>query len=571
MSASEKIVSPPAGWRSRLSARLFAPLASSAAWRSRLAARLPAGPRAWAARWIGARLPRRTVRLRLTLMYGGLFLVSGAALLATTYLLVKGSSNEEVTFSKGGVQGSIVGKVPGISPGGAQIFQVNVQAHGAATHGATMHVPESAQAAGRAFESTHAAGHAFESVHAAGHAFESVHAAPVPESARVLLGHASESARTLGYGSGVAHAVPAPKSTNVPVHTLEGTHAAGPLLVTPQQVVYQVRQLHMLATQQHSAELHQLLIKSGIALAIMAVFSMGLGWVIAGRALRPLHKITSAAREISASNLHERLALEGPDDELTELGDTFDGLLARLESSFQSQRQFVANASHELRTPLTVERALLEVALADPDGDYDSLRAACERVLASSGEQERLIEALLTLASSERGLERREPLDLGVLTGEALDARRAEIERRGLSVSATIDPAWTLGDSRLIERLIVNLLDNALRHNVSGGRVEVATWIAGPARVGTSIGGPARHSVLSVSNSGPEVPSEEVERLFQPFQRLAPDRAGQSDGHGLGLSIVRAIATAHGATLTARARGEGGLAVELSFPAIDPG
>jgi hypothetical protein len=232
MSASDQIASPPPGWRSRLSARLLAPLASPAAWRSRLATRLPAGPRARAAGWIGARLPRRTVRLRLTLMYGALFLVSGAALLATTYLLVKGSGSEEVTFSKGGVQGSIVGRVPGISPGGAQIFQVRVQAHGAAAHGAAIHVPESARA----------------------------------------LGHASESVRALGYGSRIAHAVPVPKSTNVTVHVPEGARAAAPVLVTPQQVQYQVRQLHVLATQQHSAELHQLLIKSGIALAIMAVF-----------------------------------------------------------------------------------------------------------------------------------------------------------------------------------------------------------------------------------------------------------------------------------------------------------
>ncbi len=475
MSASDPIASPP-------------PPARSLASRARRLGRLGA----LVASWVRSCLPRRTVRLRLTLMYGVLFLLSGAALLATTYLLVKGSGSEEVTFSKGGAQGSIVGRVPGISPGGAQIFQVHVQAHGTAAH-----VSESAHGA----------------------------AVPVPESAGV--------------------------SGNVP----EGTRTAGPVSVTPQQVQSQVRQLHTLATQQHSAELHQLLIMSGIALAIMAVASMGLGWLIAGRALRPLHKITSAAREISASNLHERLALEGPDDELTELGDTFDGLLSRLESSFQSQRQFVTNASHELRTPLTVERALLEVALADPDGDYESLRAACERVLASSEEQERLIEALLTLASSERGLERREPLDVGALTSEALDARRAEIERRGLSLDATIDPAPSLGDPRLIGRLVANLLDNALRHNVAGGEVEVVT----ATRTG--------HAVLSVSSSGPAVPPEEVQRLFQPFQRLAPDRAGHREGHGLGLSIVRAIATAHGASITASARTDGGLAIEVSFPA----
>jgi signal transduction histidine kinase len=515
MSASDPIASPPP-------ARSAAPRA-----------RRPGGPRAPAASWVGSRMPRRTVRLRLTLMYGALFLVSGAALLATTYLLVKGSGSEEVTFSKGGVQGSIIGSVPGISPGGAQIFQVHAQTHRSTVPGAATHVSESAQASG---QSTQASGQASESTRASGHASESAHAG----------GHASES----------VHAVPVPESAGVPVSVPEGAGAAAPVAATPQQVQYQVRQLHTLATQQHSAELHRLLIMSGIALAIMAVASMGLGWLIAGRVLRPLHKITSAARAISASNLHERLALEGPDDELTELGDTFDGLLSRLESSFQSQRQFVANASHELRTPLTVERALLEVALADPDGDYDSLRVACERVLASSEEQERLIEALLTLASSERGLERREPLDLGALTSEALDARRAEIERRGLSVSATIGSAPSVGDPRLIGRLVANLLDNGLRHNVAGGQLEVVSGIRGS----------DRHSVISVSNSGPVVPPEEVDRLFQPFQRLASERAGHGEGHGLGLSIVRAIAVAHGATLTARAREAGGLAVEVSFP-----
>jgi signal transduction histidine kinase len=539
MSASDQTASPPA--------------AGSA--RSR--ARLSGGPRALAASWVGSRLPRRTVRLRLTLMYGALFLVSGAALLATTYLLVKGSGSEEVTFSKGGVQGSIVGRVPGISPGGAQIFQVHVKAHGVG--------PATVRTLGRQYQSVHAVP-VSGSAHTQGRASESVHASDHPSESVQASGRSSESAHGSGHASESVHAVP--ESSGVPVHVPEGALAAGPVSVTPQQVQYQVRQLHLLATQQHSAELHQLLIKSGIALAIMAVASMGLGWLIAGRALRPLHKITGAARAISASNLHERLALEGPDDELTELGDTFDGLLSRLESSFQSQRQFVANASHELRTPLTVERALLEVALADPDGDYASLRAACERVLASGEEQERLIEALLTLASSERGLERREPLDLGALTGEALDARRAEIERRGLSLSVTIDPAPSLGDPRLIGRLVANLLDNALRHNVAGGWVEVVTRIAEPARVGASIAAPTRHSLLSVSNSGPMVPSDEVERLFQPFRRLVPDRAGHSDGHGLGLSIVRAIATAHGATPTARARGEGGMTVEVSFPRL---
>ncbi len=167
---------------------------------------------------------------------------------------------------------------------------------------------------------------------------------------------------------------------------------------------------------QRDADLRVLAIVSVIALAIMAAVSMGLGWLIAGRVLRPLRTITTAARDISATNLHRRLALDGPDDEFKELGDTFDGLLARLDASFQSQRQFVANASHELRTPLARLKTLVQVALADPDASVESLRAAHERVLASEQQLEGLIEALLSLASSERGLERREPVDLTAVT-----------------------------------------------------------------------------------------------------------------------------------------------------------
>jgi signal transduction histidine kinase len=280
---------------------------------------------------------------------------------------------------------------------------------------------------------------------------------------------------------------------------------------------------------------------------------MAFGWLLAGRALRPLQAITTAAREISASNLHERLALKGPDDELRELGDTFDELLGRLEASFESQRQFVANASHELRTPLTLERAILEVTLADPAASASSLRAACERVLAIGEQQERMIDALLALARSERGLERRVPLLLDTVTDEVLRERREEIARRGLRLDAKLEHAPTTGDPRLIERLVANLLDNAIRHNVADGWVAITTATE------------AGEAVLTVANSGPVIASEEVERLLQPFRRLGADRVGRRDGHGPGLSIVAAVATAHGATLTVHAQPDGGLRVEVRF------
>jgi signal transduction histidine kinase len=308
---------------------------------------------------------------------------------------------------------------------------------------------------------------------------------------------------------------------------------------------------------QHSADVARLFEVSWVVLAITALLSGLLGWFASGRVLRPVREMTATARTISAGNLSERLSLTGPNDEFKQLGDTLDELLARLEASFEAQRRFVANASHELRTPLTVERTVLQVALADPNASASTLRAACEELLASGHEQERLLEALLTLASSERGLERRDPLDLAIQAAVVLSKPRPEIERRGLKVESSLEPAWTSGDAALVERLIANLIDNAVRYNDDGGRVEVRTW--------TDDG----RSVVSVANTGPLVPVTEVERLFEPFQRL--EGRGTGDNHGLGLSIVRAIATAHGAALTATARPGGGLIVTVRFAHADRG
>jgi signal transduction histidine kinase len=330
----------------------------------------------------------------------------------------------------------------------------------------------------------------------------------------------------------------------------------GNLPPTPAQISNCIAFGQSVARQQHAAELSQLLAYSGIALGIMTVASIGLGWLVAGRVLGPLRTITAAARSISASSLHERLALAGSDDELKELGDTFDGLLARLEAAFSAQRQFVANASHELRTPLTRQRTLIEVALAGPQPSVAALHGLCQQILAAGREQEALIEALLTLASSQRGLDRREPIDLAAITDEVVLAGRPEAELRGLKVAASIRPAPALGDARLAERLVANLIDNAVRHNVPHGAIEI------------SAGTRAGHPVLSVSNTGPLIPADEVGRLFQPFQRGAAGRTASHDGLGLGLglSIVAAIAAAHGAWLQADARPGGGLGVQVSFP-----
>jgi signal transduction histidine kinase len=305
--------------------------------------------------------------------------------------------------------------------------------------------------------------------------------------------------------------------------------------------------------------LHSLLAMSGIALAVMTVISVGLGWLVAGRMLRPLQMITATARRISDRNLHERLAMTGPDDELKELSDTFDGLLGRLERAFDAQRQFVANASHELRTPLARQRAFIEVALDDAGRTVDSLEKACARVLLASEQQERLIDALLTLAQSQRGLQLREPVDLAVVVGDVLQTRQPEAQGRGLRVNARLAEAPVLGDARLAERLAVNLVANAIVHNIPGGWIEIATGMSGCS------------AILSVANTGPVIPPAEVQRLFEPFKRLGADRVGGHNGVGLGLSIVKAIADAHDAQLSTHALPGGGLEIQARFPEIPPG
>ena len=232
----------------------------------------------------------------------------------------------------------------------------------------------------------------------------------------------------------------------------------------------------------------------------MSLLSLGLGWLMAGRVLQPL------------------------------------------EDSYDAQRQFVANASHELRAPLTRLRALSEVALAGSDANVDSLRQAHERVLASEQHLEQLIDALLALTRGQAGLERRERLDLAAVASQAMLARESEARGLDLDVHATLDPAPTDGDPRLLERLIANLLDNAIRHNTPGGHVEITT------------GTRDQHAFMSIANTGPTIPPEEIQRLFQPFQRLGGARTQHKGGHGLGLSIVQAIATAHRAELHPHAR-----------------
>jgi len=290
------------------------------------------------------------------------------------------------------------------------------------------------------------------------------------------------------------------------------------------------------------------------ALVALAVLSVAFGWLLASRLLRPVRLITAAARDISASNLSRRLRPGRRDDEFTRLGETLNDLFARLEGSFQAQRHFVANASHELRTPLAAERTLLQVALADPDADVASLREACEQVLALGARTERLIDGLLTLATGERGIERRESFDLAGLAGHVAESVGEAAARDGIRLDVTLSPAPATGDPRLAESLIANLADNALRYNVPGGWAQISTATSGD------------QALVTVRNSGPLIRPGDVERLFQPFQRLGAERTQRLGGHGLGLAIVAAIADAHGGRVTAAARAGGGLDIVVALP-----
>jgi signal transduction histidine kinase len=391
-------------------------------------------PRLWLRSKTGVHLPRRTVRIRLTLLYGGLFLVSGAALLAITYVLFERATRVN----------------------GAQVR---------------------------------------------------IDSGPLPD-----------------------HVIP-----TLPTKSL-GTKALGEEI-------------------KRAADLHQLLVNSGIALAILAVVALLLGWFVAGRMLRPLRTITATARRISARDLHERIAMSGPNDELKELGDTFDELLARLQRSWDAQRQFVSNVSHELRSPLTRLRLQAEIASTDPAATVESLQDGYKRVIAAAHRQEELIAALLSLAKGQRGLQHQETFDLAPIAQAILDAHRPQADELGLQIDSDIKPASVGGDPRLIEQMIGNLVDNAILHNTRGGSLQLTTATE------------AGQGVLMISNDGPIIPTNELERLFRPFERLEPGRRQHQAGHGLGLSIVDAIATAHGAATTARSKPQGGLEIEITFPA----
>ncbi|GIH19531.1 sensor histidine kinase [Rugosimonospora africana] len=317
------------------------------------------------------------------------------------------------------------------------------------------------------------------------------------------------------------------------------------------------------ASQLHHTYLRQLLVESGVALAIMAVVSMWLGWLVAGRVLHPLRTITATAQRISQENLHERLDLPGPRDELKDLGDTIDRLLARLETAFEAQRRFVANASHELRTPLAMMRTSLDVAEGKPQPIPREVTVLAGKLREGLDQADRLIESFLTLARAGQGTPAKDAtVSLTDLAAAALAARERRAADLGVRIDHTLAPVEVTGNPTLLRRLIDNILDNALRYNHPGGYVHVDCRV-------DSCGSGNPTARLVVENTGPLLHDADVRHLGQPFRRPAADRT-TTGSVGLGLSIVAAITATHNGTLRLTARPQGGLRAAIDLPSATP-
>ncbi|MFK4108612.1 sensor histidine kinase [Streptomyces sp. NPDC002176] len=315
---------------------------------------------------------------------------------------------------------------------------------------------------------------------------------------------------------------------------------------------------------QRQVALDNLLSRSLLALLGLAVIAFAFGYAMAGRVLSPLGRITRTARQVAGSDLSRRIELDGPDDELKELADTFDDMLERLQRAFTAQQRFVGNASHELRTPLAINRTLLEVHLSDPNAPVE-LQQLGKTLLATNERSEQLVEGLLLLARSDNQIVERGPVDLAEVAGQAIDQVRGEADARSVEIRSELEPAVVRGNGVLLERIALNLVQNAVRYNVApdetrDGEAAESGWVD----VSTAV----QHgrAVLTVSNTGPVVPAYEIDNLFEPFRRLRTERTGSDKGVGLGLSIVRSVARAHGGHISAVPREGGGLVMRVTLP-----
>jgi signal transduction histidine kinase len=340
--------------------------------------------------------------------------------------------------------------------------------------------------------------------------------------------------------------IPKPGS-GLPLPGPQGTGLGDSLFVIRRDVTEQL-------AQQRQAVMYDLLRSSTLTVLALGLLAVVLGYVVAGRMLRPLQTVTTTARRLSESTLHERIALIGPDDEIKELADTFDGMLDRLHRAFDTQRRFVANASHELRTPLAINRTVLEVAVASPRSPEET-KALGRTLLDNTARHERMIEGLLLLAQSERELTEYTPIDVRDVAEAALEQLREQADQAGLTITRGLASARTAGDPVLIERCVVNLIENAIKYNVTDGQV----WV--------HAGREDRWAFVRVENTGPLVPPYQVEALFEPFRRLRADRVGSAKGAGLGLSIASAVVRAHHGTIETVPRPGGGLVITVRLPA----
>ncbi|MGY3204527.1 sensor histidine kinase [Streptomyces sp. TE5632] len=314
------------------------------------------------------------------------------------------------------------------------------------------------------------------------------------------------------------------------------------------------RALNECVNEQRQHALDNLLSRSLLALLGLAIIAFAFGYAMAGRVLSPLGRITRTARAVAGSDLSRRIELDGPDDELKELADTFDDMLERLQRAFTAQQRFVGNASHELRTPLAINRTLLEVHLSDPNAPVE-LQQLGKTLLATNERSEQLVEGLLLLARSDNQIVERKPVDLAEVASQAIDQVHAEAQAKGVEIRGDHEPAVVQGNGVLLERIALNLVQNAVRYNVAEqGWVEVTTQVQ------------HGQAVLVVTNTGPVVPAYEIDNLFEPFRRLRTERTGSDKGVGLGLSIVRSVARAHGGHICAQPREGGGLVMRVTLP-----
>ncbi|HZD72628.1 MAG TPA: HAMP domain-containing sensor histidine kinase [Actinomycetota bacterium] len=343
-------------------------------------------------------------------------------------------------------------------------------------------------------------------------------------------------------------------------HQLSGRATSTAQLRSHQVPTRLADQLQTQLQQGRDDTLRAMLIASLVALGVIGVAAGGFGWLLAGRALQPLQDITATARRVADHSLHQRIALDGPDDEIKDLADTFDAMLERLDRAFDSQRRFVANASHELRTPLTINRTLIEVALDNPQAS-ESLRQLGTNLLAVNQRHERLIDGLLTLASSEQRITDPIPVDLADIIRRIATESQAAAQQAGVEIRTALASAPVAGDPALLERLVQNLIDNAIRYNLAEHG-----WVAATSGLDDAT------AQLTVENPGPTVPPYEFPSLFEPFHRLATTErraaTGGNHGAGLGLSIVRTVAHAHGGDVHAIPRPGGGLTIHVRIPAL---